>query len=119
MAKQPTPALPGFMEQISHTRFALDPAVYFPAALEELEVAKADIDQYWLEVAYQMMKLDAQHAVRMAGVDPRPKKSLEFKVLNRPDWVLKNHPKGRGIEAASKGKEARGHFQRLRGFMPQ
>ena len=95
-------------------KIAIDPAIAYTALLEELGVAEDDIDQYWLEVAYQCAKMDAQAAVLRAGGDF----GFEIKIANRPEFALANHPPGRGIEAATQGSEARQHYKRLRGFVP-
>ena len=76
----------------------------------ELSDRKA-IDQYWLEVCYQSMKLDLQLAMGTYGfsiyVEDAKKKYAQ------KDW-----PPGRGPFAATRGKEAREHFKRLRGRLP-
>lgn len=98
-------------------RIEADPDGYIPEWLELLEVKKPD--QYWLEVAYQCAKLDLQACLAGTDYDPRTAgKAAEFHFLNRPQWALNRHPKGRGINAASKGKEARAHYRRIRGPLP-
>ena len=67
--------------------------------------------RYWLEVAFQCMKLELQVAMRGHGFEIRVHDT--FKV-----WAHSNHPEGRGLVAATWGKEAREHFRRLRGFVP-
>ncbi len=74
----------------------------------------AKFDQYQMEVIYQIMKLDMQAHLRRYG----------FKIIVRADdgrkakWRHADRPKGRGEKAASKGNEARGHYRRIRGFIP-
>lgn len=99
--------------------FRINGDVYYPQILRELGVV--EVDQYWLEVAYQCAKLDAMRYIMLAGVDPRPNKVLilDIKVADKEKWALRNHPVGRGIEAASKGREAREHYKKLRGFLPE
>ena len=77
------------------------------------------IDQYWLEVAYQCIKLDVQTALAGTPFDPRNSgKSAELRFSNAPKYALSQHPAGRGVEPATQGREAREHFVRLRGAMP-
>jgi hypothetical protein len=77
------------------------------------------LDQYWIEVAYQCIKLDVQFALAGTEYDPRQAgKSAEFRFSNAPKYALANHPAGRGAEAATQGREARDHYVRLRGSMP-
>ena len=77
------------------------------------------IDQYWLEVAYQCAKLDVQMALVGTKYDPRTCGApVEFHFNKASKWALNLYPHGRGIEMATKGKEARGHYVRIRGRMP-
>lgn len=77
------------------------------------------IDQYWIEVAYQCAKLDVQMALVGTPHDPRvSSKSAEFRFDRAPQWGLARHPHGRGTAAATQGREARGHYVRVRGRMP-
>lgn len=76
-------------------------------------------DQYWLEVAYQCAKLDLQMAVLDTEFDPRHAgKAVEFRFSNYPPYALKRWPEGKGLEKATKGKEAREHYKRIRGRLP-
>ena len=85
--------------------------------LKLLEVKK--VNQYWLEVAYQCAKLELQSCLVGTEYDPTTSgKPVEFHFDNAPEYALKKFPKGRGIEVASKGLEAREHYKRLRGHMP-
>lgn len=98
-------------------RIEADPDGYIPEWFKLLEVGKPD--QYWLEVAYQCAKLDLQSCLAGTDYDPRiAGKPAEFHFLDRPEWALTRHPKGRGKDAASKGKEARAHYRRIRGRLP-
>lgn len=77
------------------------------------------LDQYWLEVAYQCVKLDVQQAIAGTEYDPRVAgKSAQFHFTRADQWAQKKHPVGKGAVAASQGKEARGHYVRIRGSMP-
>lgn len=98
-------------------RIEADPDGFIPYWLNLLGIEKPD--QYWLEVAYQCGKLDIQWALESTEYDPRVAgKPAEIHVLNRPKWALKNYPAGKGIHRASQGKEARGHYVRIRGRIP-
>lgn len=79
-----------------------------------VEEARCDPDaptQYWLECAYQCMKLELQLALRSFALEIR---------LHDPEhrYALKAHPEGRCPWAASRGLEAKSHFKRLRGVLP-
>jgi hypothetical protein len=90
----------------------------YPSWLAELGVEEPD--QYWLEVVYQCIKLDVQ-----AAMLPHP---VEIRMHDRGKvWAQSKYPEGRGAHIASPGgkmhgvKEedtARGHYKRLRGFVP-
>ena len=81
----------------------------YRAWFEELGVT--EVDQYWLEVAYQCIKMELQIAMR----------TFMFEIhINDPEkhWAQANVPEGKGARAAAQGREARDHFKRLRGFIP-
>lgn len=85
--------------------------------LDKLHVAEKD--QYWLEVAYQCIKLDCQAALVGTDFDPRSAgKPAEIRFSNAPEYRIADHPPGRGVEAATQGREARDHYVRIRGRMP-
>ena len=107
--------LPEWATEISKGRIEVDPDLFHPAFLKELGVEKDKIDQYWLEVSQQCMKLDLQRIVTGTELAPKPGGALIILIKNRPDWALKNHPKGKGPDAATQGKEARQHYRRIRG----
>lgn len=83
----------------------------YPALLSELGVKKADRDQYWLEVAYQCIKLDLQVSMRKFGFEVRIHDSDK-------NWAQAKFSAGRGAEVATKGREARDHYRQMRGFIP-
>ena len=114
-------------------RFIIDPDEAYPEILEGLEACYdalpnplpqdkawlADVlpvtrNKYWLEVAYQIAKVDAQVA---AGFN------AEFHIRGgegfKERWALKNHPgTDADVDRATKGREARQHYKNLRGFFP-
>jgi hypothetical protein len=93
------------------------------------ELKPEEIDQYWLEVIYQCIKLDVQAAIARSDFDPRDRKMpVEIKMQRAEKWALANFPdkhatveggkRVSGIERASKGREAREHYRRVRGALP-
>lgn len=82
---------------------------------EVLEELDADnLSRYWLEVAYQTMKMDLIVALGW-GIE------IRMHSEGKP-YAQAKHPKGRGAEKATGGlggpNEIRGHYRRLRGFFP-
>jgi hypothetical protein len=76
-------------------------------------------DQYWLEVAYQCIKLDVQSALVGTEYDPRIMGKPAQIIFSRAEqYAQSKHPPGRGASVATKGREARGHYVRVRGRMP-
>lgn len=76
-------------------------------------------DQYLVETAYQCTKLLVQKLVENTELDPRPKMVLTIHIIdtrddkNKSKWSMKNFLEGRGIAAATKGREAVAQFNRL------
>lgn len=95
----------------------VDPDICYPALLKELGLAdEKQITKYWIEVAYQCMKMDLQVAMGRFG----------FTIHVRADdgrkdrWCLENFPGTMAdVTRATKGLEAREHYIRLRGFIPR
>jgi hypothetical protein len=118
----PVPQLPDWLTRTDKGVFEIDPDIAYPAILEELGVAKKDIDQYWIEVAYQCAKLEVQRIITGTEADPRPQQPLLLTIISdggRKDrWAHASHPEGRGVDAASKGREAIAHYRNWRGFIP-
>jgi len=84
-----------------------------------LGVKPDEVDQYWLEVAHQCAKMDLQSA--LVGTDyclNGNAQPVEFHFSNAPQWALKKFDEGKGIAAATQGREARAHFKRVRGSIP-
>ena len=90
------------------------------------------VDQYWLECAYQCMKLSVQFYLSLTGLDPRPQLSLRIIVKggegSKKRWGQVNHPEGLYKKIREKngpladrvvGGQARNHFKAMRGFIPQ
>ncbi|TVO75134.1 hypothetical protein [Sedimenticola selenatireducens] len=109
-------SLPDWAKAIAPGKIDLFADHFYPELLMELGVEGEAIDQYWLEVAYQCAKLDVQNAIRGTDLMPKVGGALCLFVQD-PDkrWSQKNYPEGKGAESATKGKEARDHYTRIRG----
>lgn len=84
----------------------------FRRSISELEAERfpGKPDDYWIEVAYQCMKMTLQVAMGTFQFEIHvkdPAKKYKIKDLN-----------GEGVRRASKGLGARKHFKRMRGFVP-
>lgn len=134
--------LPEWITQLDNykARFVSDPDVFYPKILDELEgrvfflfgnkddaiVFEGDIDQYWLEVAHNVMKLDFSRAIKQANVDPSvaPVNIVRGGEGYKDRWAQKNYKPGRlgylkkkhGDDAWKQvAKETRYIYQELRG----
>lgn len=106
------------------------------AMLEWLQLLGAPLDaltQYWLECAYQCVKLDVQSAIANSDFDPRTApKAAEFHFDRAPEYEQAKFPPGpakkvtvdgqeltlRGADLATRAREAREHYKRIRGRLP-
>jgi len=83
----------------------------------QLDMSK--IDQYWAEVALQIMKLAVQDAIFGSEWDPTPKSALVIHIDAGGDasvketWAQANLPEGRGVKAAQ-GAEVKQIFDQVR-----
>lgn len=112
----PAPKLPKWLSQRDDGIFVIDPDLAYPAIFAALGVDKPD--QYWTEVAYQSAKMEVQRLI--VGTELAPEDApLEIHVNTEGDrkerWSLANMPEGRGVEVATKGREARVHYERIIG----
>lgn len=118
--------LPTWLKRREDGAFVVDPDRIYPKVFELLGVKDADVDQYWVETAYQCAKLAVQALILDSDLDPRPSGMALTIVIDsgggRKDrWALSKFQPGRGIHnpdvpgalAATKGREARGHFSRI------
>lgn len=97
----------------------VDSDIAYGLMLDELGVAADKVDQYWLEVAYQCIKLDVQAALEGTELCPvKNECAAQINFTRAPRWALINFPVGRGTLLATKGREARQHYKRLRGRIP-
>ena len=99
--------------------FSIDPDIFYPQFLKELEVEDEDIDRYWLEVAYGCMKNDAIRAAHLMG-------ARSCTLLVRGDdgrkmrWNYTMHKPGKeDISAdnatAERNSAVKKHYRRIRG----
>lgn len=104
-AEQVSTGVPGRLDV-----YRVNADLAYPALLTELGFDGTPT-QYHLEVAYQCIKMEMQRCVG--------KFAFELRVMD-PDknWAQKNAKKGKGADAATKGREARAHYKRIRGFVP-
>lgn len=109
-----------------------DPDLFYPAILgeyadmiaaEPADYAKAHPklnasapSKYWIEVAYQTMKMDLQAAVGRFGFTI----FVESRGGRKEKWTLKSFPgKDADVTRATKSLEARNHYRHLRGGIPR
>lgn len=119
--------------------FNANPDGFYPALLAELARHKqlginpTAPDQYALEMAYTVMRLDAQLFVSLSGLDPRPEKALVITVCNdgpgtKQRWRQADKPAGKyqalreqhgekGAERAVQ-QEAKALYRSMRGVVP-
>ncbi len=97
--------LPPWIAQRSKGVFAIDPDIAYPAVLRLLDVKQKDYDQYWIEAAYQCVKLAAQDLIYGTELDPRPAKALVLIIESgegrKERWALSRFRRGRGTVAAT------------------
>lgn len=127
--------LPEWLEKESDGVYIINADILYPQLLAELESAakkitvantawlselksidKKNITQYWIEVIYQMSKLELRRIMLLNGESAWPD-MIKIKG-DKSKWALTNYPTGRGIEKATFGKEAREIYRHLKGFIP-
>lgn len=120
MTEQSTP-LPAWLTKDEKGVFHVDIDVAYPLILGKLGVKEDKYDQYWVEVAYQCAKLSVQDIVANTEHDPRPDKSLLINMTypegDKDRWALASYPPGKGVIAATRGREAIDHYAKLQGRM--
>lgn len=109
----------------------IDPDTAYPAILKELsdnfqmleinlgrDLPGLDLgnpSKYWVEVAYQISKMDTQHAMGRMNFE----RNVRADDGRKETWNLELRPGSvQDYERATKGREARVHYQKLRGFIP-
>lgn len=114
--------LPSWLTRNDKGVFTIDPGMAYPEVMAGLKITEKMLDQYWIETIYQCAKLETLRVIAAAGIDPRPEKVLVIHIDasgGRKDrWALANFKPGRGAPAATTGREAREHYRRWRGFVP-
>jgi len=96
----------------------VDADAMYPDWLSRLQgVPEASVvkDRYWLECAYQCMKMELQISMKTFH--------FEIRVVDyMHTWAQKAYPEGKGAAQAAGGpkggRDARAHFKRLFGFVP-
>jgi len=134
--------IPAWLTEDAQGRWHIDSDGAYPEWMGFLGLTNEDLDRYWLEVLFQCAKMDAQVAVRSSGDDPRMVgKGLILVVdatkAKKQSWAQINFPvetaagrrkrealmgenrKLAGPDAATKGKEARALYRKIRGFVPE
>lgn len=118
VAKSTGPKLvPGYSWDDEKKVLSIDPDIVYPAVLDALDVKAEDVDQYWVEVAYQCAKLAGQEMMSGTPHDPREtgNGTMVINILSRKDtWAVSKFKPGRGPEAATKGREARNHYEKIK-----
>lgn len=110
--------LPAWAKAIAPGKIEIEAAKFYPEWLGLLGVKEDQINQYWLECAFQCAKMDIQFAV--AGTELMPPEGGALVILVKDDdkasgkWAQKKYPEGDGIKAAAQGKQAREHYKRIR-----
>jgi len=113
-----TAQLPAWANAIAPGKIEIEADGFYPEWLGLLGVADDDIDQYALECAFQCAKMDIQFAV--AGTELMPQEGGALVIIvndgskEAGKWRQKFYPEGKGAKAASKGREAREHYKRIR-----
>lgn len=98
-----------------------DPDLFYPAILGEIAAETPTLNlkkpnRYWLEVAYQFMKMDLQHAVGAFGFTI----NVQSGDGRKDRWSYKKFPgNDADVARATRGLEARAHYERIRGFIPR
>jgi hypothetical protein len=114
--------LPAWLSITDKGVFRVDRDAAYGEVMAGIGFDLAKLDQYTAEVVYQCTKMEVQRIVREAGVDPRPLKAMIIDIAvpegGKDRFALSALPRGRGAEAASQGREAREHYRRWRGFVP-
>lgn len=106
---------PNWLKKDKKGAYLVDTHVAYPIFLKALGLKP---DQYGLEVVYQCTKMKVQELVAASGSDPRddgkPLVILMEAGKDKERWALRNAPAGKGTAAATQGREARVHYERIR-----
>jgi hypothetical protein len=122
----PAIKLPNWLSREDNGAMIIKSDLAYPAVLGLLGVDHKDVDQYWMEVAYQCVKMAAQDVARDNDLWPESG-TLAIIIESgkvKDEWAIASYPNGKGVEAATKGGEAKLHYERIRrrlignGFRP-
>lgn len=121
--------LPNWITQDENNpaRFIVDADQAYARVISDLRVEQ--LDQYWLEVAHNVIKLDTQVAIAQSGLQPEGCVTVIIRGAEgyKDRWGWRAHPPGKHAElrktdenlfARTVAVEARAHYKRLRGFVP-
>ena len=121
-------SLPNWATVIAPGKIEADAEKFYPELIQELvdaglNIDQENLDQYWLEVVFQMMKLDIQMSV--IGTDAAPPEGGALIIMVNDVskkknagvslWAQKDKPAGKGAKAATKGMEAKENWRKIRG----
>lgn len=105
--------------------FVVDPDLFYPEILADIGISDEDVNQYWLEVAFAFMKFDFDVAVRMnkaVTLGIRIVRLVRSDDGRKQRWNLTMHPPGEKdfsmLNLQERSREIRGHYRRVRGFIP-
>lgn len=105
--------LPSWAKVVAIAKIEMNAGEFYPEILGELGVK--DIDQYWLEIAYQCAKLDVQLAVSGTEHQAPNGGALCLIILDEgKQYAQSKYPAGLGIEQA--GRDAKAKWRKLRGL---
>lgn len=111
------PILPKWLTKNEKGVYVVDADQAFPIALKALGLDEK-LDQYALECAYQCVKMKTQEEAAANGdYDPEGGgKTLVISIecKDKEKWRHANHPEGRGVLAATKGREAKAMYPKVR-----
>lgn len=125
------PQLPNWLTVSPKGVMVVDIDKAYPAVLGALGVADGEVNDYWKEVAFQCAKMAVQDIVSgtelapyakqtaaqiAAGEPPQLERCLVIDMqygASKDRWALKE-PNGKDVQRATKGREARVHYERIR-----
>jgi hypothetical protein len=111
-----TASFPAWLTRNKGGAYLVDTHKAYPLFLKALGLKH---DQYGLEVTYQCVKMAVQDLVSASGQDPRdegkPLVILMEPGRDKDKWALRSAPAGKGAALATQGREARVHYDRIRG----
>lgn len=105
--------LPSWAKVIDTAKIEMDAGKFYPEILEDFGVK--ELDQYWLEVAFQCAKLDVQLAVSGTEHQAPTGGALCLIVVDEgKQYAQSKYPEGKGADQA--GKDAKSLWKKLRGL---